>query len=336
MRKLSLVVLSTSLLMGGYAHAGVLHGLSAGINLIYNGGANPLSLTMGYGQVDGLEFQLPIQSFFTPTLTVGSSPLVKSTAYYCYVVLGDKNVPGTPFTDKLPPPLDRIFSFACSTTGPNANGHPSGLLTGPNGSDGTPIFKATTSALFVGSVLTDPGAATFIPFYRNGQQVLLDLQTTPAPVEPTPPAGYNKETPYDPGVGGPTFLTFKAADMFPETLNFTPSPFPLASASAAVLDVHAYNYSVAGIRICALDPNNRVIIVANAIATQACQGQSYVNPSLRGTDPSIHTYRANLNFDSTGKIYFGLAFAPGNEVVLGAVYRGYLEPIKQLFALYKP
>jgi len=180
-------------------------------------------------------------------------------------------------------------------------------------------------------VITDSTPAV-VPFYRNGQQVLLNYKNNPFTFTTT---GFTAPDPIDPGAGtAGAVLDFTSALGYPDTLSYTASPLPLLSLSAVLYDFQVVNTDDnAPHNVSFLDPHNSTIICAGGSCTKACEGETKVEKATSGGTASVATYRASINVDSTGAVYVGMDSAPaaGTSVQVFPVLRGYVEPIKHLF-----
>jgi hypothetical protein len=245
---------------------------------------------------------------------------VANSSYYCYLVNGNAGIAPNTFTPNT-------VSFACSSSiGPTADGHPGANLVGSN-------FAATKNALFIGSFITDANAQ-IVRFYRDGQEVMLIAQPTAA-VAVAVDQGVAAIPAYDPGVGGSS-LSFTNNGNYPQEQSYTPTTFPLASASAQLLDIHVYNEdSASGHVVYVLDPSAAAVVAPFQEQVQASIQVNKASTAGAGANLVVASRAANarlrLNATNTGAVRFGMDTKPGKSVLVEVILRGYVEPIQQLF-----
>jgi hypothetical protein len=156
-----------------------------------------------------------------------------------------------------------------------------------------------------------------VPFYRNGEQVILVPLNTELPGV------------IDTGVDS---LTSQISWSTWNEVSFAPTPLP-QTASSAILDIFQYTYEATAHAFCVLDPNQ---VPAAGMPITTCQGQQMVNGSAvpgPGGHYAYANYRVEANLDGARNVWFGADGALqafGTNFYFMAVYRGYIEPVNHL------
>jgi hypothetical protein len=301
----------TLLFIAGRATAAIPHGVYSGDQPLWVAGLN-LRVTAGSGVVDNLKYTNVTNVYALPA--PGSGLVFVNE--YCYVVNTLANGHDTHFSPSQ-------FTFVCEQrVPPLPDGHPSAPVT-----DGT--FPASASAAFVGSIINNDYGV--VPFFRNGEQVILTPESSYASSFDTW-FQYGQTTP----VALPPQMISKNQVM---PLKWTISLFP-ASASQAILDNMSGTIDQVGIKddryMCFLDPNNHAI---GAGGNRTCQAELAIDrvPNVVVVD-YVHSYsndRLELNADSGGAIYYGAdttLLLGNNSLYVYLALRGYVEPISHLQA----
>jgi hypothetical protein len=156
--------------------------------------------------------------------------------------------------------------YYISTTAPDSDGHPSATLVGTGGNGPNCYTGSTTSALFVGSFLTD-GNGNIRQFWRNGDEVIFSYST------------FNF---YE--------VDFYSTDNYPICKAGAPtSPLPPlmpATATAYLADVMSWSWVGA--------TNEMLLCPANESSTGICDVQypeSFTVPGAAGANGSATEYK---------------------------------------------
>jgi hypothetical protein len=163
---------------GAYGKHGIQQGFSLGC---YNGGT-AFNLTKGRAFVDGHPVILGdditnYQSLFGCLMQTVPSD---GTAYYMYLVPQSNGTMGNNLADTVytthTPVTGGGFLLVASTVAPTSDGHPSSAISYQQTYGlAAPTVLTTTSALFIGSVLTD-GSSKVIPWRRLGDHIQLSMR----------------------------------------------------------------------------------------------------------------------------------------------------------------
>jgi hypothetical protein len=175
------------------------------------------------------------------------------------------------------------------------------------------------------------GVISVVPFYRNGQQVLLN---EPQPTFQFATPGFVAPDPIDPGAGtlGAVLNFGPPPVVYPNSQSYLATPLPLVSLSAVLFDFQIVNTDINPHNVCILDPNNNVPSCMPPNCTKACEGEATIDGVQSPGHAADATYRAAVNVDSSGHVYVEMDVPPaaGSAVQVLPVVRGYLEPIKHL------
>jgi|SRR5579863_8256434 len=292
---------------GAYGRHGIEHGFVLGTT---DAGAH-FNISKGRAYVDG--HPVILGDDLVPTVSLFSCLMqtipAASTSYYMYLIpvsTGSCSVGTVDSSYSVnTPATGGGFMLAASTVAPTSDGHPSSAISYQSeyGVGDTHVYT-TTSALFVGSVLTDAGAEV-IPFRRLGDRVLLIEEQTAVPT-----AGLD--------TGALGRLTMAPSSGVVLTDSFTQAP-PV-SASGYIVDVTVTN-SVGVADAFFLDPD----------ITSTYHTSWYPVAHLASTGSSSETAFTGLVLPAgvaNPNVISLVALGSGWDVYV--VFRGYIEPLKSL------
>jgi hypothetical protein len=268
------------------------HGALSGAHITYNNNNN-INLTPGSGWVDGNAF----------STRGGNYPIVAGvgTVQYCYIFNAVGNNDGT-----FAPVTFSLQCFQVAAHAPLPDGHD----------------KSGGHTLFVGSFVTDDVNGNVVPFYRNGEQVIL----TPTFLNNN--SGYAGTFDYGQGVPkNPLPQTISKND--PEPDAWTVGQLPL-SASQVILDATTGTLDTADRYFCFLDPHNHAIA---ANGSRDCQAELALDRGTFNNAPSLSNLRVEINASPTSTVYYGADTAilqGNNSIYVYLAYRGYVEPLSRL------